>query len=366
MKKRIMLFPLLLVMVLLCGCGQTNGAGKDMTLSKAIEKYQLWYEIKPDSDYLHGKDSQVKAVYYIQNGSATRYGMSDLDLDYTLGNFAKMSDEEIIDLLENTQKDVNDWEKKAEEDIAYCEQCISSGVFSGDYTYEFDYNYLDDEGYSYLLLQISDDFDFDIFIETSGREHASDKVVVHLDASAVKTEFEDALQQLKNDKNTFENMNTKPTFAIFTDSSGNQPCSEVLRIENGRLHYESGHADLLPGKTNDEQLNQIIKLLMEGWKYGKVVSYNEKEIVCQMRFDTLEELQNCLGGHTDQFHASDALVEVSYACTPFTVYDSQYGGYSFTDAPEDAFVTRVDKNVNFVIDDLHTTGIEIDPVEGFR
>lgn len=124
-------FMLILAVALLagtCGCGNQNTASSEMfssstslmenqmterQMNEILQEENLYYtpssifSAKTDSiwylvseeDFDKGKDGKVCAIYVFNNGKCNRY---PVDGDYTLGELAKMSDEEIVSALKNT------------------------------------------------------------------------------------------------------------------------------------------------------------------------------------------------------------------------------------------------------------------------
>ena len=127
-------------MLFLCSCGSNQGnTEKTSELSETVKnwclneylangKRNIWYDVKA-KDGIIGKDNDILSIYVFQNGQVTVYTKSDAEQvfeDFTLGMVAKLTDDEIVDKLEEGNK--KELQKELESCIASWEEGKGSGA----------------------------------------------------------------------------------------------------------------------------------------------------------------------------------------------------------------------------------------------
>ena len=151
MKKLFMLSMLAILTLTLVGCGKSgSGASgitdssqalEEMTLKEALTKKgtQIWYEINTDEDeaFRLDKEQTIQKVFIFKDGKVfitdirkIKEEKSDFKnqkySSISLGEIAKMTDEEIIKATEVYKQEQEEWYKYCLDDVAHTDDDESS------------------------------------------------------------------------------------------------------------------------------------------------------------------------------------------------------------------------------------------------
>lgn len=328
----------------LCACGKTvrDGDGEsesgketkmektEYTLSECFSKEgtNIWYYIEDDE--IIGKDARIREVYIFNDGALMRYDGYGLKL----GDVAKMSDEEIIAELENYhQSKVQEWVQEQEERISLAEEVLAQGYF--DQPYEEEYYGPDDK--------------------------------IWIDVTGYKSEYEKYLEDLKAfDYNmpyqygTGDAIKMEYEIAVFTDPTGNNTEKQAVRFDYHKATLPSPGVDFYRDETAGKIVLNYSSKYIDNY-YGYDINGNHYRGAYILRpLDQIEQYPNeedtsCTYEFTGVYDTTRG---------GFQVYDSNYGGYICEDwwaCEGGSFITRLEKNMSFKLDDVRAEGILVDP-----
>ncbi len=180
----------------------------------SAESDSIWYLIDQDA-FEKGKDSAIRVAYVCRDGAFRRYALNE---DYTLGKFAKMSDEEIISELENLQGPLNESLVEVQQNLTTELQCLQPWLQSEKVivSRETPFSMFDKDGC--LALD----------------KHVPAKINFICDTkqfSDLLGEYAENLSALEEWFKTDNGKISGQKLAVFTDSTGNAVSSERLTLE---------------------------------------------------------------------------------------------------------------------------------------
>ena len=338
--KRMMTVVLALCMTIgLCACGKAQSsssgvkadkASKETTLSKCFsnDSNSIWYYIdKDDIENGVGKDSKILYAYVLKDGKCKRYDINSNK--YTVGDFAQKSDDEIIQTLQETEKENTDKiEKQISDAKKGCDKLLASGVF-------------------------------DNIINLPDTEYGM-KGTIKYDFTGVKKSMEQISEEL--DSLTYPENQEDFKMAIYTDSTGNKTYREAIvynyqYIENiSTLESLSKYADDSLDMTPSKICNKLGGLFVidENMLVNSKAATFTKPITAKAMKD-----MNIFKIVTSK--SKDDMIVIGAINPPtnaMQIYNSQYDGFICKDGQ---LITRIDSKQNYVLDSVGTDGIEVDP-----
>lgn len=389
--KKVLLIVCLMLAVSLTACGSQSGGGAPSdttpsnngpsrpeatsknagTLSEVLEEKKVWLLVD-NFQWVLDKDSEAVAIVF----DAGQVFISPAD--YTLGEFSKMTDEEIIAYTKSNDThntDSDELIKKVEE----------SDVFNGRYTVTntvpllgspevegiiewFMPKYLDGEYGSPMISKSDYDALHDedkpyYFIQAMMESNANIELTTSINMSGAKNA---AIESLKSENAGF-------AIGVYTDGSGNRVVKEELKFtqevssirglieEIAKIDqniFEDNWRDRIQEKilsmhdVNEELKNvgYVQEVTFDNGTTTESITYtiNENDSIL---LEKGRERRLTVSGPLD----GDAGTR--------TVYDSIYQGYYCLDDDKNcALITRVeDGDIMFMLDDLDSENVEIDP-----
>lgn len=334
LKKLVMLVLALSMVITLCACGgdssATNGSegnkgsesSKDsqavgesetekeeiIRVSECFNKENLiWYQTDGT-----GKNAEIESVLIYKDGKLYRYG-GFIDDDFfwgeeklTLGDVAKLSDEEVIEKVENMVYSI-------------LKEAIEAEKAAGDV----------------ILSQI-----------TSGQENyvitLFERVKFVMPVSMLQKYYDSLDSYL-----TLDMFAVDAKFALYTDETGNDIAYETLKFYGDRItSVSSFFRDIVDGNTTNGKWKPVGEFDEDygNWLEWKLEKIRESRIY---KYSS----EGAMYGHT--------MIQGG----TYEVYDSTYGGFEWGAKGMGYYylLTRADKNVSFKIDLMGTEGVEIDP-----
>lgn len=334
-KKLVMLVLALSMIFTLCACGgdssATNGSesnkgsesdknsqvvGESETekevkirVSECFNKEnQIWYQTDGT-----GKDAEIESVLIYKNGKLYRYGGFIDDGFFwdeeklTLGDVAKLSDEEAIEKVENMVYSVLKETIEAEKAAG---DTIFSQITSGQENYVITLN----------------DIKYVMPVSILQKYYDSLDSYLSLDMFVVNAKF-----------------------ALYTDETGNDIAYETLKFYGDRItSVSSFFRELGKGYVSDGKWEPVGEFDEE---YANYREYTLQKIRESSIYKYSSE--GAMYGHT--------MIQGG----TYEVYDSTYGGFEWGAKGMGYYylLTRADKNVSFKLDLMGTEGVEIDPEE---
>lgn len=348
--KRLVAVMLVLIMTMgMWACGKTesnsdNGLENENQKDIEAEEYTLsssfstdsdsiWYYIKDDETL--GKDATISKAFVFKDGEFKIYNFTS-EKPYTLGDFAQMMDEEIIQKLEEYQlQEKEKVQARVDELKRYYDILLQSGML-----------------------------DAPVYALREGDANTR----ISYDFTAIKADVENN----RNELDSFIYPESEDTYqlAIYTDSTGNKTSTESIKY--GGL-VEVRHARDLINAINEERFDD------KTWLDDYDINAEEENDLFYYFFSRLCDINESKGSdsnfydmytmgqfNVDMYSAyiSDTIDEVvivngiDATRGSIQVYDSYYGGYFCEDGK---LITRSENTVNFKLDDVGTEGIEVDP-----
>ena len=319
-------------------------------LTDALLKYRIWYE----TDTNFAKDTKVKTVYVFDNDSVRRYSMNDLGVTYTMGEFSRMTDEEIVAALESAyQTYAENISAQLTPVIQELETMLNGDYFSKDYIVEID---LSNNAYEPLTPYIQEQ----AIILSGEVPKELPKVVLHCDLSGLRSEAEslyemytDYLERLSKNHgaNGFDR-------AVFTDSSGN-----AVQFETIRISYETFSSRL----GNEKLINSFMNL----GAIDNITSYDSYTMVCNVKVANMDDILRVITGSDisdKRLDMSESIIERNRTYDVYTlgswsfntIYESTYNCYYYGNGLLSA---RADEMFYVTPDSMDASGILVDPTD---
>ena len=307
---------------------ESESQAETYTLSSSFSTASdsIWYYVSDDE--IIGKDTEILKLFVFKDGELKIH--NNYDGNYSLGDFAKMTDEEIIQTLEEYQAEK---EKNIQENV---DNLIA------------DYD---------KLLQM----DLDLF----------DKVVsfedINFDFTAIKSEIEKA----KNECSNFVYPTSEDVYqiAIYTDHTGNTTTKEtisysgIVQVSNAsssRFQEIAGTLEAIDYMNKEGMTDNTSDEF-----YDVYLNYEYLLSLCKdVNEDGNTYIASGFGLGSPSAYVSDDPLKINLVNGidstrgSTQIYDSYYGGYICEDR---YLITRSDNTVNFVLDPVGTEGIEVDP-----
>lgn len=336
MKRKIMLLFFVMIILIVCGCSpasddssntdskSSKSGDSEMSLSEAFstENDSIWYHCYADDDDDVGKDTLINKVFIFKDGEFTvceRVFMSEDDELYglSLGDVAKMSDDEVITMVKNAE------EKKKSDQVTQpllyakngCDYLFSQGFF--------DKVYQGKNGTTY-------------------------------DYSSIKGVYEEIRKSIENYKYKDEPENYG--FAIYTDNTGNTTDSETIaytRYElNKEIYQELGfifHEWGSQGQLDSDRLDML-------YYYFRGLSNP----------DIVSKATTIKSQHISKY--IDVTGELQPSSGVVSIYEANYVGYSTNGLSEGgAYLSGVlltkSTGKKYVLDEVGAKGVVVDPPE---
>lgn len=376
MKKKFTKFKktvaLAMCALLLCSCGKAENTAKDGTVSENTEEVKaggktaeagtytlseyleqnspsIWYNLN-DPEY--GKDTLVKTVYVYDSGK-----MFQADLNITLGELSRMSDEEILtEVQEQYGKADEEWKDEIMQRIHQTVLDRVRNIMQGNYeNYALWHEGIEEDVRSYmdqlmnnytssLLQEYWDEVikeDYLVRIGDIDRNDAfaswSNGLIECINIIAV-LEWGDA-----TDETILEN----PLFISWKDKTEafweEKVVSSIEKFETEEMEPGSYELYLTSDTTGNVTQSETIRML--ALSLPAADAYSEempwKDFMSYKRQIT-------------EFAACASLDNV-------IIYDSHYAGYvSYDGVP---FVTRCPESTRFVLDEVKDGNLPVDPSE---
>lgn len=176
----------------------------------SAESDSIWYLVS-EEDFDKGKDGKVSTIYVFNNGKCSRY---PVDGDYTLGELAKMSDEEILSALKSTNLFGTSAQSVIEADIIaeYAQKIKTAGKVTLSNKYEIDCD---------VTMPDTSERDVD-----SGYYNIT--VNATCDMTPISEAFDKYYQYISDLNSQSHNSyyETEPKLSVFTDKTGNNVACE--------------------------------------------------------------------------------------------------------------------------------------------
>lgn len=355
--------------MLLAGCGKADGEntgskaeGKDnagnifedtteeQNKECALSDYfmtgedRIWYEMDNESG-IRGKDSELEYIYYCSNGTIHVYNGNGRKL----GDFARMSDEEIVAELDRARQEEmetrkNDFNEAVQNDINRCDA---------------------------LIADLPDTMEF--------TELGSDCVFTGFEnVKARLKEYRDELSAMLEVSTDNDNECTDFTYSVYTDASGNVVSKEQISGTYTTHNYQIKDAQFL---TDLETMNELYKERSQGipedendagtWliHYINAVGFDLTQVRDQKPWEMhINDLPNIVGDGDDvvphnmvtEEEQTFKIDDINTGMGNFQVYDSTYVGYSCKDY-ERCLVTRSDDKLILQLDDVNSPNVQVDP-----
>lgn len=347
------------------------------------EAGEVWYLV--ENAEMIGKDSRVKTVYVFQDGTCSRYPMEQGETSYTLGDFAQMTDEEIISAAQASvdtaqQEELRAYLETESEAAAYLldndliqDISISVEVPTSDEVYEMlDQGNPTSVSYASLMAECS------FFVSP---EYAGTTVPVECDNMSV---VRDGVENYANEINEILAGDLNQAFcrvAVYTDSTGNNTQSEVVAINYADMKNSGIAQRLCQAYPNTPYTETPIEegcyepLLQLISQRGTLTTIQSSADVMLSIIDAIEgdgaeslklgrysveSVDITVNGH--EYLSISGPINTSIGGRP-QVYDSYYDGYYAEN--EGVFITRVEDGTQFVLDEPGAEGVEVDPDSGF-
>ena len=292
------------------------------TLSSAFstDSNVIWYLVDSSGNVAKtlGKDSRPDDYFVFQNGMLTVYQFADEWEPYTLGELSQMSDDEIITALATKVSEKSDYSSQKLEE---CNQAIAYVEQVSEYSEQID-SRLPEYGVSGTVSNAKD------FLEQCKNILESTTT-----DDGVKT------YKLKN-------------FALYTDSTGNNVISEGIAYE-----YIHSVNPLDSMGLNFTSLNNDISSILSSVKENSIDQGEGIDQLTGILMPLCDSESQSILTETKKNEVI-YIKEISSSITNAQVYDAYFGGYKCKDG---YLVTRTDENTNFVLDDLDTPNVVIDP-----
>lgn len=354
--KKVTALTLILVMGLslaACGSKEDNGNGTkegngNRRDEEQVEEYALsecfstdcdsiWYLTQNDAK---GKDSEVDCIFVSSGGTMHIY---DVD-DYKLGDFSQMTDEEIISMLEADENaSIQPFTEKAETDIARCDE---------------------------LIANLPDTMEFNEF-GFSGIISGFENIKTALQA------YRDSISSLLDVDVIGENDLSDVQYAVYTDSTGNNVSDEKIEVSYTYYSFHHGETSFLEDlegmRTLYEQRLQgaewsdvdddslIVMASGPNFQYTEVTGDVYELNLTGINDEVMDDAQYSI----NKEDRSEKIENITTGLSTFQVYDSYYGGY-YCEGYEQCLITRTALDSRFILDDLNTDNIMIDPDEGWH
>lgn len=342
-----------------CACGG-NSASEINTLSGSFsaDSDSIWYYMDEDAGL--GKDGEVESAYVFKDGILKRY---EVDGSYTLGDFAKMSDEEIITSLDELYAEhVAEIQPVFEQEKEVCEQLFEEGMLE-DFDIDFSPGDYTEIVRRYLVMTGREaeayDFDFDIyqFLEDNGLEELMSRSCKNM--SVVKEAMEGYLDQLNNCDLSETNI-ADCELAVYTDSTGNNTESEIIACK----YIKPEKADI--ARSYFDEYPRILPLVEDYSKeYPEFENEEMKEYfgVYGVARYVVNDFEADFSEAASAYDRIEIAGPISTAEGSIQVYDSYYGGYYCgSDGGSYGYlITRTADKVVFALDEVGAEGVEIDP-----
>lgn len=339
-------------------------------LTDALLKYRIWY----DTGTTFAKDSKVKNVYVFDNDMVRRYSMNDLGVTYTLGDFSRMTDEEIVAALESAyQTYAENISAQLTPVIQELETMLNGDFFSGDYIVEIDMTEAMAYGYGTdLLLLLLDKFSelyqsnaLDVFLGQQLEQFYNDyqngalpKLVLHCDFSDLKSEAESLYETYKDYlERLFKNQGAKGfDRAVFTDSSGNAVLFETIRIS-----YETFSCNTSSSSNENGPAVSYTNFLgiLQKFELTDITSFDSDAMVANAKVTAnLDDIKTGSISISERKSGYD-VYNLGYWMFN-TIYESTYNCYYYSDGLLSA---RADEMFYITPDSMDASGILVDPTD---
>lgn len=277
MKRMITLVLAVVLAISMCACesNENDNSGESAATTKkagteklsekkpnsAIDCFSgeingIWYYIEPDNGYVIGKDMKVEKAYVFEDGKCNRYRV---DGDYTLGDLSKMTDEEIVEMLEAeaaSQATTDSAMEEIKAEKAACEELLASG-------------YLDDFSITY-------DYNWSVPYYTFTTENMA---VVKEALENYKNELDEVLN------NGVDTTQAECSLAIYTDSTGNNTAYETVTFNYPRTYSVDIAQRMLSSlsQLNEKEYAMDGAMMFDGLKdyinYNIETNVNDTEIL---------------------------------------------------------------------------------------
>ncbi|MCM1208211.1 MAG: hypothetical protein NC309_04740 [Ruminococcus sp.] len=349
--------------MLLTGCGKNNEKDngkkvKESLEEKMVKEYTLsenfstrdnaiWYLTENDAK---GKDSEVICVFVSKGGTMYRYSNDN----YTLGDFANMTDEEIISMLETAKTEMEQskaasFTESLESDIARCDTLINN------------------------LPDTIEFYDYEVSWVYSGFENVKARLQAYRDSLSA------LLESSAEINNTSDFMNL--SYAVYTDSTGNTVVSEELQGTYNSCSYYNGDVDFLTymetlyekyqayvsgNYVENDYDNSLVTALANAEFYGGYEEVNferddgKVEVNITGWHSVGDSEEDEIPYHVEIQENDYKIDEIKTGLSVFQVYDSYYGGY-YCDDNEKCLITRTMENSVFKLDDVNSKNVMVDP-----
>lgn len=347
-RKLLLLLCAATCVLLLTACGKDKetggeGIGKQKTLSSvfSMDNNAIWYfvDTSESSKKNLGKDSYPDEYYIFNNGELTYYYFSDETVPYSLGELSQMTDEEIITLLESMSNESSDNSNRQSEKLEACNQTIALMEQVSEYSEQID-SMLPLHGYSGTVS----------------------------DAKALLEQCKGILEST-NESDTGRIYSLKG-FALYTDSTGNNVMSEDIAYgyirslsPSDRVNFDfEGFNEALSATLEELEVNlaemeeYYENLQDDSYQYEDEQRLMEPLMLLMTDLCDVENQGNIIW--EEQAEGISYIEDISGGLTNTQVYDSYYGGYRCKDG---YLVTKTDEKTTFVLDNLDTPNIVIDP-----
>lgn len=340
---------------------------------------RVWYLL--DDNPRDGKDADVDDIIVVENGIAQIYE-APYELS-TLGEIAKISDDEVIQLTK-ARLDELVTERKGqitERLNDFKSKYLMEEIFTNplDQGYVMEANYSKEFAIAYLLSQYSE---FDSVSELIGKIDAMseneyfetqvfESIVLETDVTELMKILDD--EYITNLDVVIEHNEPAVQFGVLTDSTGNTVSQGLIKFV--RLGFADFQMDPLQyqltnlsGEMNDffdvenvvyDELSKTLVI-----KKKLITSVGNKDMIevlamSSPRYTTMKVLANQVSKYYPGPTAPDDYV-------PITVYDSNFDGFYLSGVNEEvkldkAVITRSDKGELFELDEIGADGVEIDP-----
>ena len=350
LKKLITMMLITVLSLSVCACGSDDGGSKTLSEKKenpastcfSTNTESIWYYIEPTDGFVIGKDMKVKNAYVFGNGKCSRF---DVNGEYTLGDFSKMNDEEIVEMLKEHQSSVGTMTELTAEEEA-CTQLLDSG-------------YLED--FTIAVPNWSD----------AGFEPNGQLTTTFENMSVVKNSIE-AYQSKLEEVSEKDMTEAICTLAIYTDSTGNNTSKEQISFEYNIIEPKAVARKLLNYMSNAEvDLNGYLTMTDQMISHGDAEYYDFEELcltygnwACECYDYLLSKF--VVKEYDIEFEQSETKTEKMMIISPTDssisnpqIYDSYYGG--FICEGRNYLLTRTGENTTFTLDEVGTEGVAVDP-----
>lgn len=319
------------------------------TFSEALawDGIHIWYELNKNSNPI-GKDSKVEFYYIMEDGELKVYANP---VRHTLGELAKMTDEEIIAMLESENQEA------AREDVAVhlesAQQILKENgtVIMADNGY--DRYWVSEVDYT-PYLSIYEQYAADLARYNRDVSNISYNLHINTDSTGNNTQTEEWLVSYDSLKKPEISVSVQfdETASILCDASISDRdtyfvMSDGTNVEvRSREYYGDGEEIDWPPMIQKTLEEPIIKNVLKSGQFFYIHFYSGVE-----NFSVEYN-----GEDWDERSYTIHLLSGSY--TNYQVYDCYYGGYFLKG--DGHLLTRTGELTSFTLDEVGTDGIEID------